>query len=234
MSIWCPRRSWNAGWPATSPCILACVHHVLSNQPITLQDPHRKGRGGVNGSSQWAPALDWSRHNYHVNILLRIRWYNTHTLSGCMFSHRSRWTNILWWVSYGTIKELKRVWRRNERHWYRGTLCMLLHCVLPLLRVYLQPTDLEKYLICTHDSEHIILRYLQMKKLQLKYWLQLYVYFSGSWKSILNYTDTSIKDILKSLLFPNQGGIYLIYPTVKRPEPLFVSGSSHATVFGAA
>lgn len=74
ISMWHPRRSCNADWPryTTPSCILGCVQHVLSNQPITLQDPLRKGR--VHGSSQRAPALDWSRHNYHVNILLRIRW----------------------------------------------------------------------------------------------------------------------------------------------------------------
>lgn len=31
---------------AASPHILDYVHHVLSIQPITLQDPHRKGREG--------------------------------------------------------------------------------------------------------------------------------------------------------------------------------------------
>lgn len=41
--------------------------------------------GGVNGGSQWVLVLDWSRQNYHVNILLCIRWYDTHTLSGCVF-----------------------------------------------------------------------------------------------------------------------------------------------------
>lgn len=101
-----PRRSRNAGWPRYTPpsCILGCVHHVLSIQPITLQDPHRKGR--ALGSSQRARALDWSRHNYHVNILLRIRWYDTHTHSlGACFPHQSRGTRTLWWVFFRADKE---------------------------------------------------------------------------------------------------------------------------------
>lgn len=91
----------------------------------SLYKIHTK-KGRVDGSSQWAPALDWSRHNYHVNIL-RIRWYNTHTLSWRLFPHLSQGTNTLWWVSFGAMKELKRVWRRNERHKYWRTLCTVIY-----------------------------------------------------------------------------------------------------------
>lgn len=132
ISIWCPWRSWNAGWPSyislyiglCSPCPEQPTNHSTRST--------QEGEGRVNGSSQWAPALDWSRHNYHVNILLRIRWYNTHMLSGRMFPHQSQWTNILWWVSYGAIKELRRVWRRNERRRYRGTLHTAALCFTPI------------------------------------------------------------------------------------------------------
>lgn len=45
-------------------------------------------------------------------------------------------------------------------------VCTLLHCVLPLLRVYEQLKGLKMYVICTHDTENIILWYPQKEKNQ--------------------------------------------------------------------
>lgn len=111
ISICRPWRSCNAGWPSYNSLYIGlcspCPEQPTNHSTRSTQE--REGR--VNGSSQWAPALDWSRHNYHVNILQCIKWYDTHTLLGWMFHPWSQWATILWWVSFGGIRELKKVWR---------------------------------------------------------------------------------------------------------------------------
>lgn len=90
ISIGGPRGHWNVVWPSSISLYIGLCSPCPEQPTNQCTRPVQEGEGSLKGGgSQWAPALDWSRHNYHVNILLCIRWYNAHTLSGSLFPHQS-------------------------------------------------------------------------------------------------------------------------------------------------
>lgn len=93
--------------------MLGCVHHVLSNQPITVQERvvEGEGRGGYTMIPPWALALDWSRRNYHVNIPTAHRVIHRPTLGACSPASLSGPTHLDRFPM-GAIKQGKWAWKQ--------------------------------------------------------------------------------------------------------------------------
>lgn len=189
--MWHPWRSCNAGWPryTTPSCILGCVQHVLSNQPITLQDPLRKGR--VHGSSQRAPVLDWSRHNYHVNTSCASGdTIHAHSLGAC-FPHQSQGTRTLWWHSFGVIKKLSRVWKKEAKVLKNSACC----CVVIYPYYCCSNSSLSENKVNSGDKipDKAEVRYfLHQKQIETKLKAKYYTYpMAKTPKSLFSFSEIS-------------------------------------------